>query len=364
MVVTGQDQPRVLHPVYLDVPMMVSFLAALTGGVSFEDETIRRSSSESERRTEGRAGVKLPSLVSFLGLDASIRADRGDRGAEGEEIKATRRHTAASHFNALYDALKDRKMFTPVVDAESAGTVEPGDVVEITGQFLGNPLESVLAVAGQIIPYLSLAETNPGLREAIEGPHISMDATERELGVLEDEAQALEGKLSTAQRSGNPAQKATASELTSALEEKRAEVAKATELMPIVAQVIEGQEQQKVMKMMLQMRDDLAKSAVRDTVIKGPGLTGVLTMSSEFFTDATTEYLREGVFTAIGKVTRRLVEEDRLNLFRRTVLGAAGPDAARDMIDGVVAAEALKLETIDPIIGPPALQILPLAVYV
>ncbi len=46
-------------------------------------------------------------------------------------------------------------------------------------------------------------------------------------------------------------------------------------MMPIVAQIIQGQEQQKVIKMMLQMREDLAKGAVHDTVIKTPGLTGI-----------------------------------------------------------------------------------------
>ncbi len=222
------DSSRVLHPVYLDVPMMVSFLAALTGGISFEDETVRRTATGTERKAEAAAGVRLPSLVSFLSFDASARAGRADRGEEGEETRTIRQHTAASHFNALYNALREREMFIPIGDASAADAVEPGDVVEITGQFAGNPLESVLAFAGQIIPYISLAESNPALREAIAGPTLSMEAMERELAAMQEQATILEERLAGAQRSGNPSRKGEVDEIKAALEAKRAEVAKPT----------------------------------------------------------------------------------------------------------------------------------------
>ena len=64
--------PGLFHPVYLDVPMMISFLA-LRDGVAFEDTTTRRDSQTTSRERERSARVRRPSLGSLLGFDASGR---------------------------------------------------------------------------------------------------------------------------------------------------------------------------------------------------------------------------------------------------------------------------------------------------
>lgn len=116
--------------------------------------------------------------------------------------------------------------------------------------------------------------------------------------------------------------------------------------------------------MMVQMRDDLANASVHDEVLNGPGLKAVLTMSSEFFNDATSAFLRAGIFTAVGKVTRILGPDDQINLLRRTVLAAADTDFARSLIENAADSEDFKIATFDPIIEAPAIQVLPLAVYI
>ncbi len=356
---------QLLHPVYLDVPMMVSFLAALTGGVSFEGETTRRATVSSDRELDGNARIRIPPLVSLLGFDASGRMGRKDHGEEGEEVKAVRQHTAASLFNALYETLRERGILRCIEDMETTRGVGPGDIVEIKGEFVGNPLESMLEIVGQILPYMDFAESNPALKEAIEGPAINIEATAIELTNLEGEAKALEAEVSEAKRSGNPARKAQATEIEERAKEKAEQVEQAKGLVPILTQIAQGQEQQRGVQMMVRMRDDLAAASVHDTVIEGPdGLKAILTMSSEFYSDATNAYLREGVFTAIGKVTRVLDEGDSINLLRRTVLGATGPEQGRQIIQSAVDSGELELATFDPIIESPALQILPLAVYI
>jgi hypothetical protein len=243
--------------------------------------------------------------------------------------------------------------------------VRPGDVVEIRGEFVGNPIESVLAVVGQVAPYMDFAAGNEGLKEMLDGPRINLEATRLELATLEAEATNLEAEVVEAQRSGNPARKAEAAELVDKAKAKATEADQAKALMPVFVQVAQAQEQQRGFQMMVQMRDDLAEAAVHDTVIDGPdGLKAILTMSSEFYDDATNACLREGVFVAVGKVTRVLATGDRINLLRRTVLGAAGPEGGRQIIQSAVETEALELAAFDPIIEPPALQILPLAVYI
>jgi hypothetical protein len=110
--------------------------------------------------------------------------------------------------------------------------------------------------------------------------------------------------------------------------------------------------------------EDLSRAPVHDTVIGGPDFEAVLTMSGEFFTEATRAHLRAGTFTVVGKVTRVLQGDDELNLLRRTVLGAMGTQAGTDLISGFVKDSKLDLDTFDPVIRAPAVQLLPLAVFV
>src|SRR5436309_2359268 len=119
---------QVLHPAYLDIPMMISFLAALTDGVAFEGETISRSTSGSEREGEAGAGIKLPSLGSMFGFDLSGRMRRKDHGEQGEEMRAVRQHTAASLFNSLHRAFHENGSLRVVSDTEALAEVDPGDL--------------------------------------------------------------------------------------------------------------------------------------------------------------------------------------------------------------------------------------------
>jgi hypothetical protein len=88
-----------------------------------------------------------------------------------------------------------------------------------------------------------------------------------------------------------------------------------------------------------------------------------MTLSTEFFAEQTAQYLHAGEFRVVGKVTRVLGEGESINLTRRTAFGLAGPDAARDAIRGF-AEEVEYFAVDDPIVEPPALQVLPLAVFV
>jgi hypothetical protein len=361
----NSPEEHVLFPVYLDVPMMVSFLAALTGGVSFEDQTMRRSAKGSDREVEAGAKLRLPGLGSLLGFDASGRMGRTDHGEDGEEVRAVRQHTAASLFNSLHRVLHGEKLLHVINGTEDVTIVAPGDVVEICGEFVGNPLEEILAFVGRVVPYMDFADNNEALKEVIEGPPISVEQTELEVAQREEEAAKLRAEAGNAKRSGDPKRKAQASDLELQAQEKAAEAERVKQLLPLAVKVVEAQEQRKILRLLVQMRDELAESAVHDTVIIGPdGLKAILTMSSEFYGEATNAYLREGVFTVIGKVTRVLDRGDQINLLRRTVLGAAGADQGRAMLQSAINSKELDLATFDPIIQPPALQVLPLAVYV
>jgi hypothetical protein len=221
-------------------------------------------------------------------------------------------------------------------------------------------LEPVVAFFKQALPYLDIA----GELEA--APAVDAGALAAEIKAAEAEADDLARQAANAARSGNPATKARGVELRQQADLQRARVKELREGSDAaLALVREHQEQLMGLRLLTQVGEDLATTPVQDTVmISGGGLKAVLTMSAEFFTEATRAHLRAGVFRVVGKVTRVLREGDEMNLLRRTVLGAAGPDSARDMLKGVVQEGELQLETFDPVIQAPAVQVLPLAVFV
>lgn len=339
---------------------MISFLAALRDGVAFEDTTTRRDSQSTLRNREGSARVRLPALGSLLGFDASGRMASSRQGETSEEVMAVRRHTEASLFNALYAALTEDELLRGVSEPADLADIASGDVVELSGDFVGNPLEPVVAFFKQALPYFDIA----GTVEA--APTADAEALVAESTAAEAEADDLARQAANAARSGNPATKAQGVEIRQRADAQRVRATKLLEAADAALSVVRGQQEQLMgVRLITQVGEDLETTPVQDTVmIADGGLKAVLTMSAEFFTEATRALLRAGAFRVVGKVTRVLTQGDDVNLLRRTVLGAAGPDVGRDMLKGAVQEGELQLETFDPIIQAPAVQVLPLAVFV
>lgn len=95
-------QPKVelVHPLYLDVPMLISFLATLEGGVSYSSEVAESAQRSATSGAEVGGEAKLPSLTSLLGLNLSVsgRFKRDTNQAQSVENRFVRQHTVASLF--------------------------------------------------------------------------------------------------------------------------------------------------------------------------------------------------------------------------------------------------------------------------
>jgi hypothetical protein len=312
------ERLELVHPVYLDTPMMVSFVAALEGGVSYGAESTQMQAQTAGREREGGARFGVPILSSLLSLDMSGRMSSNVGTQNTEEVKVVRRHTEASLFNLLRHRLVSDGEVTPVKTREQLSELRPGQLIEISGEVTGNPLQQLFALLTKMLPYMGLDE------EAVRGP-------------------AKDKQPPGNPKSGNPAKRAAAKqELTKDEEE-----------------TLDG------IRMLFIMKDDLEIASVRDVVLAGDdSITTVLTLSTEFFSDQTTDYVLGGRFTALGKVTRILAGEDTVNLTRRTALGVAGPDMARDIVQSFTQDDEFFIEATDPIVGAPAIQVLPLALFV
>jgi hypothetical protein len=221
-----------------------------------------------------------------------------------------------------------------LVNLSLAGQLQglhPGQLVELTGEYLGNPLEDILAFATAMYPYYA---------EQLKAQKVA--ATE-----------AI-GQAKKAQRSGSPARRAQA-------QESEPDVAA---VMAGVLQQVQDSQNEFGIQMMLRMAEDIAKVPVHDLLLRtSTGLQAVLTASSEYYSAATNEYLRAGKFKVIGKVTRIVNDPEVINLTRRTFLGAAESAIILDMFAQMKTTE-LKLDVPDPIVGGPAVQVLPMAIFI
>jgi hypothetical protein len=327
-----QDQTGYVlaHPIYLDAAMMISFLAYLEGGVVTQEEETQKEGGAREKILKGRAGIRarLPwALNAEVGTDGSIQR----RDEVSLESKSARQHTNASLFNLLYEYLTVDNQLVNLQESKQLNDLRPGQLIELAGEYLGNPLEDILSYMAAIYPYYEEQQKTQKLAatEAIE-------------------------QVKRAHKSGSPAKRA----------EAQAAAPEVTAIMSGVMQQMEASESEFGIRMMISMADDIAKVPVHDLLLRTPaGLQAVLTVSSEYYSSATSEYLRAGNFRVIGKVTKVISDSDTINLTRRTVLGAANSSIIEDLVEKVRTGD-LKLDVADPIVNSPAVQVLPMAIFI
>jgi hypothetical protein len=318
------------HPVYLDVSMMVSFLAYLEGGISTSEEETTTAKDARDRLIKGRSGFRFK-LPAAIAADAAIEASGQRKDELSRESKTERHHTEASLFNVLYQYLVEDEKLTRLAGFDSLDSVESGQLVELSGSYLGNPLEEVLTFFGALLPYID--EQNEAKKNVI--------------------LEALDAYRENS-KSGNPA--------------KRAQGADSREIVRVLEGALEATDSlgtdDFATRLIVRMAEDIEKAAVHDLLVEmSDGLRVVLTVSSEYYSKTTNEYLRAGQFRVIGKIASVLSGDQVINLTRRTVLGAAGPDMAKEIVQSVNAGGDVQLAVADPIVEAPSVQIIPMAIF-
>lgn len=318
-----------VHPVYLDVPMMISFLAYLEGGVSTQEEETKKDVDARERVLRGRAGLRLR-VATALDVDAGSEGSRQRRDESSLELRTERHHTTASLFNLLYEYLREDEQLVDLEGPPQLEGLKSGQLVEVAGEYVGNPLEDMLALFGSIVPYI-------------------LDQQQRQQEALKS---ALEGTRRT-QKPGSgskgPSSQAPQQDLS--------------EVLGGLLQQTQNAEAELGAAMVLRMVEDIQRVPVHDLLLKTPsGLQVVLTVASDYYSAATNENLRAGDFRVVGKVTRILTGEEKINLTRRTVLGVANPTTAQEIMASFKT-DKVDLDLADPIVTAPAVQVLPMAIF-
>ena len=305
---------RLIHPIYLDIPMLVSFAAAVEGGLSFGSEVTHEAASASAETMAGHARFGLSNLFgSFLDVSADGKASGNHKNEERSVEKSSRSHTEASVAILLYDRLRRDGGYIvepeSLEDATATQRVEPGALVEMTGTVQKNAIDAT-------IDYIDAADI---LSNLAENEHAENAGRSRS-------------------RKGRSGSGATGTRNETALGRIR--------------EILDRDRQRTPISNVL-----LRCSTPRDT-------TAVVTLRTENLRDLTLSELHRNSVRVLGKVTRVVGKDETMSAFENYGMAMLAATELEKIFQGMMNVENIEVDLSVVQVKGPALQVLPLMIFV
>ena len=304
---------RLIHPIYLDIPMLVSFAAAIEGGLSFGTELTREASSSTAEETESTANLGFGRLFSqFLDVSGELHGHSTQGDVQRSVERSSRSHTEASVAILLYDKLrKDSGYIVDLKTLDAAKNVEPGTLVEIAGTVEKNAIDAMI--------------------DCLDAVSI--------LSNLGSEEQKITHKVTSRNRRGNQATVKKKQESESPLKELRDGLDKDRQRTPI------------------------SNARLRCTTPNK--VTAVITLRTENLRDLTLSELHKNNVRVLGKVTRVIDQGETMSPFENYGMALINPDMLQKLFHGLSnSSDDISLNWSEVQIQGPAHQVLPLMVFV
>lgn len=292
---------RLIHPIYLDVPMLVSFAAAIEGGVSLDAEITKETTANHDEAGKMTGKLGFSNLFNSF-FDASVTAESNEAQSQKsvETTKESRAHTEASIAILLYDKLcQENDYLIRPESQEDLERVEPGSLVEISGQLTKNAVDSM-------IDYLDATVILSNLRGGSE--------------------------------INKPNKSSKAKSEKSQLESMRDNFDKDRKRTPI--------------------------SNILLTCRKPENFNAVVTLRTQNLRDLTLSELNGNTVSVVGKVTRILEDGETMSAFENYGLSLLSPELLTSSFDSIVNTKDVVARFSDVQVHGPAIQILPLMIFV
>jgi len=302
------QQISLIHPIYLDVPMLVSFAAALQGGLSFGSEVTHQKAVAQADVSKAAGKLGLSELFSSL-FQASVRAEATESAetADTEVRRESKAHTEASIAIALYDQLRRSSGYlAQPKDVNDFASLEPGALVELHGTTLKNAVDAVIDYIDAVNILTRLA---PG-QEQQKGHQSKHQLKKGEQHV-----------------SGDP----TLLRIREALDEDRRRT-------PI--------------------------SNVQLKCSQPKGMTAVVTLRTQNLRDLTLSELHKNSVRVVGKVTRVVGQGHTMSAFENYGMAMVPANQLTQLFKEIASTAGVVVEFSDVAVDGPAVQVLPLMVFV
>lgn len=318
-------------PIYLDTNTLLDLLASMEDGFSAATTTVTR---ENESKTsgisgEGNFGINIYTLLR-LGFKGSANKETKDEATE--ERKEDRVHTYGSLMNRLIQNLHEKHEIKAINDDQSWNDIKEFDFIELNGKFIPNPIVNSLTRLNNLLdliirfseqklipPYDNL--DNPPVPENMPIPE---GASKKQF-----------------------------------INQVRKEIRKNAETQL---------KQNKSIKEMLDgITKDLGNENFQKYVIELKDLPDhkiVTYLFNDFIRDRAGAELPYGEFRILGKVVRRLEQNESIDLLEGTVVGLSD-----EIIEGLKVplnemSGQFRIPEIFTNVEYPAIQIIPIAVFV
>jgi hypothetical protein len=297
-----------IHPIYLDVPMLVSFAAAVQGGVSLASDITHENKLGGSGSGSVSAEFNLSNLFRSL-FDTSAKAS-GEATISGESQvtrKESRSYTEASIAIILYHELKQKgHSIIELSKAQDAKDLPIGALVEVSGTIEKNTIDS-------IIDYAAAADILSGM------------APDQAVGP------ATSGR-------GKPASPAKA-------RQQRSEAGRIADFLD------QDRKRTPISNVILRTSDAL-------------GLGVVISLRTANLRDLTLSELHKNDVRVVGKITRRIPAGDSMVSFENYGMAMLDREMLSALFSGITTTEGFAAELGDFVVEGPAIQVLPLMIIV
>jgi len=292
-----------IHPIYLDVPMLVSFAAATQDGLAFESEVT------AEKKTGGSISGSASGKFGFNKLfqalvDGGVSVESsGSKSSESNELrKESKAYTEASIAIILYHQLKQNGGYIlQPKSIEEIKDFEIGMLVEVAGRIEKNAIDTVIDYIDAVDILSGMASPIPQVQTKNKGMN--------------------QGKPPVSD----------ISRIREALDKDR----KRTPLSNVVVRCSEPLD-----------------------------LNVVVTLRTENLRDLTLSELHKNNARIVGKITRVIGENESISSFENYGMSILKPHFLNDLFLSISANSDIVAEFADVQVKGPAFQILPLMIFV
>lgn len=296
------DVIKLLYPIYLDVPMIVSFVAATEGGYALENAVKRTQETTKDIKGDITGDVGLSGLISNLAkANVTSSANLEGQRAQSNESQIILKHTEASLFMGLRNKLYSQHRIICLDDCEQsewdALQLSPfSDLVELSGYIYRSPINEIARLGERFLSFMSVQQE-------------------------------------TTSSSPN----------TSNVDQQT-----------IAVNAIQS------------LRKDLETSPLSDVILSHEGKwkkCAVIDLSTKILPLIEQDRLICGRVVVLGKVTRILKQQETINLCRRSIFGYTAQKALTEMISSFEKIPGISIKLVPYEVKYPAVEIIPMAIY-
>jgi hypothetical protein len=297
-------------PIYLDINALLDLLASVENGFAVAEKITSRSVTADAKESSIGTEFGIANILNLLKIGLGGSLSKKQVGESGTERSLERYHTYGSLLHRLRSALIDMNLLKPFAQGPHDWTkVKASDFVELQGIFRPNPLVESFSTIERLMDLVLLSD-----RSQLQGP------------------------------------------ITSKSERKQAsgEIRKSEQTRKFLSGIRSSLEQADIRVFIVDLADN-------------SGYKAVVSLFNEYLRDRSMTELTRGEFRLLGKISRNTPSEgEAVDLLRGTAFGGLSDAIVGQMLGGFGEAKAqgLNLPQVETKVRAPALQVIPIAIYV